>query len=112
MDNINILFMSVFFFYSAEICTNPKENKVTFTLIILLVKITDVFTCIMAVYNINDTVSTCRHRKAPLGACVQERAGGYTQTWSYRVSYFRSGKQWVCAGFCGINKGFDNSGCK
>jgi len=53
-------------------------------------KITGVFTSIMAVYDIEDSVSMCetlesmcKHWKARVGTCVQVNAGGYTQNLAY-----------------------------
>jgi len=42
----------------------------------------------MAVYYIKDSVSTCKHWRGPVGTCVQENAGGYTQNSAYLCLIF------------------------
>jgi len=57
---------------------NPTKIKVAYLRVILLIKITHVFTCFMAVYDIKDSVSTCKQWKNEKRICV---------------SYFRSEKK-------------------
>jgi len=41
--------------------TYPTKNKAAYSRIILLIKITRVFMCIMAVYDTKDSVNTQKH---------------------------------------------------
>jgi len=72
--------------YCTRLLLFLTENKAA--RIILLIKIKGVFACIMAVYGIKDSVSTCNQWKARAGSCVQEK---HSTKIGIHVSYFWSG---------------------
>jgi len=74
------------------VCTNYLIFFLFAYIVLAFISIhTGVFTCIMAVYNIKDSVSTCKHWKARIGTCVKEKHRWLHPKFDICVPYFWSG---------------------
>jgi len=70
----------------------PTKNKAAYSRIILLIKITRVFTCIMAVYEIKTVYRHAyKHLKAGVITGKTKKCRWLHLNYGIRVSYFQSG---------------------